>query len=133
MTQKIEHKYVREYMQQFHPTNLQWRNVRLGPLPNVPLAKIYTVALRFADALYIDTDGVHIVEAKLVNQLSGVAQLELYKKLFYDTPEFSQYYNKPVFLHLVVPRVEPEVQRMCQERGISYEVYKPSWYEPIRY
>jgi len=133
MVQKTEHHYINDYMQQFHPTNLQWRNVRLGPLPNVPLAKLYTITLRFVDAIYVDKDGVHLVEAKLVNQLSGIAQLELYKKLFLDTPEFSEYHNKPIFLHLVVPRAEPEVQRMCQERGIAYEVYKPSWYEGIRY
>lgn len=132
MTQQGEAKFVNDWLAQYHPTALQWKRIRLGPLPNVELAKMYEVTLRWVDAIFIENESVHLVEAKLVNQLAGIAQLELYAKLFRDTPEFSAYKNMPIVSHLVAPRTEPEVKRMCAEKGIIYEVYTPAWYTPYR-
>ena len=128
MAQQGEAKYINDWLLQFHPTSLQWKRVRLGRLPDKELARMYEVAQRWADAILVEDNTVHIVEAKLENQISGISQLELYLKLFKETPEFSAYIGYPVVLHLVSPFREAEVERMCRERGISYEVYTPAWY-----
>ena len=128
MVRQPEGKYVNEWLLQFHPSAPQWKKVRLGALPDKELARMYEVALRWADAIYIEDNTVFIVEAKLENQLAGVSQLELYAKLFKETPEFSAYASFPIQLRLIAPFREREVEAMCQERGIAYEVYTPAWF-----
>lgn len=128
MVQQYEAKYANEYLMVHYPNNLQWKRVRLGPLPNVELAKMYEVTLRWADAIIKENNDIIIAEMKLVNQLAGVSQLELYKQLFVKTPEFSDYWGNHIILRLVVPYLEQETKDMCEQKGIEYVLFTPNWY-----
>jgi len=110
-----------------HPTALQWRRVRLGPLPKKELATMYKVTLRWVDAIFVEGGKVHLVEAKLKPTPSAIGQLKLYKELFYQTPEFSEFHSYPVELILLTTRDDPDVRRLCELEGIKYIVYQPKW------
>lgn len=127
MGRQREAKFVTEWLMTQHPTALQWRRVRLGPLPKKDLASIYKVTLRWVDAIFVEGGKVHLVEAKLKPTPSAVGQLKLYKELFYQTPEFSEFHSYPVELILLTTRDDPDVRRLCELEGIKYIVYQPKW------
>jgi len=125
--QQSEAKYVNDFLATKFPTALQWKRVRLGPLPNVEQARLYQITLRWADAVIYDGKDVSIVEAKIANQVGGLAQLELYAKLFRETPEFSAYKGADVKLILVAPKFERDVDNLARSKNIQYVVFKPAW------
>ncbi len=106
-----------------HREDLQWRRVRLGPLPSKALARIYMTMLRWADAIVIKEGIVYIVEAKLRAGPGAIGQLELYKKLFYNTLEFTQYHNYPVQLLLLTSVLDLQIAELASEKEIIVEVY----------
>lgn len=106
-----------------HRTDLQWRRVRLGVLPTKALARMYMVLLRWADAIVIYDNLVNIVEAKLRPSPGAIGQLELYKKLFYQTPEFTAYRNWKVRLVLLTTLLDVAIAELCSEKGIVYEIW----------
>jgi len=127
MAQQKEARLVNEWLMLNHPNALQWRRVRLGPLPNKELARMYMVTLRWADAIYVEDGTVFIVEAKMRPDLGAISQLKAYKDLFYQTPEFTEFRNRPVELILLTTRRDPVLFDMCKREGIHYEVYAPAW------
>jgi len=129
VVQQREAKLVNEWLMTFHPNALQWRRVRLGPLPKKELASLYKVTLRWVDAIFKEGDKIYLVEAKLKPTPSAIGQLKLYKELFYQTPEFSEFHNLPVEMILLTTREDPHVKNLCIQEGINYVVYKPSWLE----
>lgn len=128
MVRQEEGKLVNEWLQQFYPNSLQWKKVRLGSLPDVALAKMYTSALRWADAIVVEDGKVLIIEAKLERQIAAISQLEIYSRLFRETPEFSAYRSYPIRQILVVPYIESDVKAMCAEKNIEYIVFTPVWF-----
>jgi hypothetical protein len=127
MAQQKEARLVNEWLQLEHPTALQWKRVRLGPLPDKELARMYQVTLRWADAIYVEDGTVTIVEAKMAPGLGAISQLKAYAELFRETPEFSQYSAAPVKLLYLCTRRDNVAERMCAAEGIEYAVYTPSW------
>jgi len=127
MVRQQEALYVNEYLRTFHPTALQWKRTRLGPLPQKELSQLYKVTLRYVDSIFLEDDVVHLLEAKLREQLRGIAQLELYRKLFRETPEFMELWDKKLKALLLVPNEKVEVKLMCAEKNIDYVVYHPDW------
>jgi len=112
----------------FHPYALQWRRVRLGPLPKKELASMYKVTLRWVDAIFIEHDTVYLVEAKLRNDMGAISQLKEYKRLFPQTPEFSAFKNYPVRCILLIPYPWPDLVKAAEEENIEVVVYKPKWF-----
>lgn len=112
-----------------HGTAPQWKRVRLGPLPNVEMARAYKVTQRWADAVFVDDDTIHIVEAKMYPDASAFGQLELYATLIRDTPEFSAYTNLPVKLIFLTTKKDNPLFEMATQKGIAYEIYNPEWVE----
>jgi len=127
MAQQKEARLVNEWMAIEHPNDLQWKRVRLGPLPDKQLARMYMITLRWADAIFIKDNTVNIVEAKLKPELGAISQLEAYRDLFPQTPEFTAYKTSPIHLIYLCTRKDPVVERMCEERGIEYVIYAPKW------
>ena len=82
-----------------HREDLQWRRVRLGPIPSKAMARMYMTMLRWADAVIVQDGIVYIVEAKLRPGPGAIGQLELYKKLFGNTLEFTNISKAYSFLH----------------------------------
>jgi len=114
-----------------HRDDLQWRRVRLGMVPTQEMARMYSVVLRWADAIYIHEGKVHIVEAKLKVSPGAIGQLEHYAELFRRTPEFSQYHSLPIQLVLLTPHLDMEMVELCSRKGIAYVHWIPEGYEYI--
>ena len=106
-----------------HKDSVQWRNVRLGPMPTKELAAAYKVLMRFADAIYLEDGTVYIVEAKVRPQPGAIGQLELYKQLFKETPEFSQYKLWPIKLVLLTSTVDLQIAEFASNKEIKIVVF----------
>ena len=106
-----------------HRTDVQWRRVRLGVLPTKELARAYTTILRWADAIVLKDGIVYIVEAKLRASPGAIGQLELYKKLFKNTLEFTAYKEWPIKLLLLCSMIDLNIVEMCSDKEIIYKVF----------
>ena len=125
MVQQKESVLLTRWLAEFHRTSIQWKRVRLGIPANPAEAKLYSVLMRWADAIFLEDGVVWIVESKLRPDLGTIGQLEGYKDLFYVTPEFSSYANWPVKLILLSPVLDAGIAQICAKKGITYEVYSP--------
>ena len=114
---------VNKWLWDFHKHSLQWRRIRLGVVPNKELAKMYSVTLRWCDALFIKDGYVNIVEAKLKPDLGAIGQLEGYRELFKVTPEFRDYWDWPVNLIYLSAKLDLVVLDLCKKKGIEFIVY----------
>jgi len=134
-----EAEYVVEYCTKFYPGEKVIYHARLGTFPpemkslateegELSLLRVY---LRWADAIVLMADQVHIVEAKLLPHLylKGITELELYIRLFKETPEFERWKHLPTYGVLVVPVEDPLVAQMCRARQMRFVVYKPSFWD----
>ena len=120
------------WLWQKHRFDIQWRRVRLGVLPTKELARIYMTLLRWVDAIVIHDAVVYIIEAKLRADPGALGQLELYKKLFLNTPEFEQYKLYPVQLVLLTSIVDLNMVELCTEKGVEYEVFSEEDVNKVR-
>jgi len=118
---------VNEWLMLKHPYALQWRRVRLGPLPKVEMARAFKVALRWIDAIVYEDGVVYLIEAKIKPKADAVGQLLMYKDLFYQTPEFSNLWDKPVKMVLLTTMDDPNVRKLCTNYNIEYEIFCPAW------
>lgn len=126
--QQSEAKLVNEWLLLNFPNSLQWKRVRLGPLPDKKLAKLYSVTLRWADAIAYKDGVVYLIEAKLKPTASALGQLLDYKVLFPDTPEFEDLKDKQIKLIFLTTRLDESLKRLYEEHNIKYEVYNPPWF-----
>ena len=110
------------------PTCLTWKRVRLGPLPDKTLGQLMKITLRWVDAVVFDGEKVHLIEAKLRSDLGAISQLKEYKRLFYETPEFSLLRDKPVELHLLIPYEWHDLIQAAKREGITVDIFKPAWF-----
>jgi len=132
MGQQREAKFVNEWLMMKFPSSLQWKRVRLGPLPDKKLGALMKITLRWADAIVFDGETVFIIEAKLRSDLGALAQLEEYRALFRETPEFSILKDKPVEMILLLPYGWADLVRAAAQRGIRVEIFMPAWlYESL--
>jgi len=79
--------------------------------------------LRWVDAIVISDGVVYIVEAKLRPMPGAIGQLELYRKLFLNTPEFDQYKDWPVKMILLTTMPDLNMIELCSEKDIAYEIF----------
>ena len=120
---RLESELVNKWLWEEHRNSLQWRRVRLGPLPTHEMARMYMVTLRFADAIYIEDGYVNIVEAKLKPTAGVVGQLFQYRDLFPQTHEFSAYKDFSIRLILLTPFLALDVVEFCSKHDIKYELW----------
>ncbi len=122
-----ENRLVAEWLEKTHPTALQWKRVRLGPIAPGKDPKYYGILRRFADIVFKDGSTIHIVEAKMRPKPDAIGQLLLYRDLFPMTPEFSEFKDMPLRLVFLTTIEDPVVKKMAAEMGIDYAVYGPPW------
>ncbi len=106
-----------------HRTDVQWRRVRLGVLPTKELARMYMTILRWVDAIYLDRGVVYIVEAKLRAEPGALGQLDLYEKLFKQTPEFTAYKEWHIQKVLLTAVMDLNMAELSSEKDVEYELY----------
>lgn len=116
-----------EWVKKFHPTALQWRRPRIGPIPRPEEAKWYKMVRRYPDIVFYEKGIVYIVEAKVRADPAAIAQLELYIKLFPDTPEFVEFKDKPIKLIFLTSCDDLYLRKLCKEKNIEYVFYQPEW------
>jgi len=122
-----EAKLVNDYLWAKYRDFPQWKRVRLGPLPNVELARFYKVALRWADAIVATDEEIVLIEGKMKPTPSAVGQLEMYADLFRRTPEFGKYKDMRIKLVLLTTRDDEELKKFCSRKSIDYIVFTPAW------
>lgn len=115
-----------------HQTSIQWRNVRLGPLPTKELARAYNVLMRFADAVYLEDGTVFIVEAKIRPGPGAIGQLELYLQLFKETPEFSAYKLWPIKLVLLTSILDLQMAEFASKKDIKLVIFNENDVNKVR-
>jgi hypothetical protein len=122
-----ESKFITEWLMLKFPTCLQWRRVRVGPLPLKELGEMMKITLRWVDAIVWDGQKVHLVEAKLKSDLGAIAQLKEYARLFRETPEFTMFRDAPIEMHLLLPYEWADLVAAAKREGITVDIYKPKW------
>lgn len=127
MAQQRETRLLNEWLWLYHRETPVWKNVPLGQYNVEEGAREYMSKAPRADAIYIEDDTINIVEAKVVDELKAIAELEMYKMLFRGTPAFTNYRDLPIELILLRARERPEVTQMCAEKGITCVTFTPSW------
>jgi hypothetical protein len=120
-----ESELVTKWLWEKHREDLQWRRVRLGVVPTKEMARMYSVILRWADAVFEHNGIIYIVEGKLRPQPGAIGQLELYREIFSQTLEFKQFWNYPVKLVLLCPVLDLNMAELCTKKDIIYEVWSP--------
>ena len=126
MAQQKESVLLTYWLAKFHRSSPQWKRVRLGIPANPAEAKLYSVLLRWADAVFLEDGIMWIVEAKIRPDLGTIGQLEGYKELLKVTPEFSAYENWPVKMILLSATLDLGIAELCSKKDIIYEVWKPA-------
>jgi len=126
-----------EYIRTFHWKARCLTRVRLGKYPSELLkyveageeVRLLTVWRRWADAIAIYPDRIILIECAIRPNVGKIAQLKLYKMLFYQTPEFEHLKNLPLELELVYAIEDPATVELCKEEGIRPVYFKPAWVE----
>lgn len=121
--QQSEARLVNRWLAKFHRTDPQWTRVRLGQVANKEEARMFSVILRWADAIFLSDGKIWIVEGKLRPNLGVFGQLEGYKELIKVTPEFSAYKNWAVEMILLSPVLDVNIAEIAKKKGIIYEVF----------
>jgi hypothetical protein len=96
-------------------------------LPAGVSERVYVVTQRYADAICLYSNRVEIWEAKLVNPLAAIVQLQLYERLFRKTPEFARYKDAKISLHLLTPIWDEDLNEICGQVGIEISMWEPDW------
>lgn len=130
MAQQVEARLVNEYLWEHYKDKPQWKRVRLGQVNDKEQAALYSVTLRWVDAVVLDGEQLILIEAKVKPDLGAMGQLEEYSKLIRLTPEFSQYSSFPHKLIIVTTRADLNMMKSSVERGIEYVIYAPDWVIP---
>ena len=123
--QQGEKVFLNAWLWKFHRANPQWKRVRLGPVPNPEQARLFSVLLRWADAVYLERGSLVIVEAKLKPNFGAIGQLLGYKMLIKATPEFENYVAWNVRMLLLTKYPDLAVTELASKFDIEHEVWNP--------
>ena len=118
-----ESELLNTWLWEKHRRKLQWRNVRLGPLPDKAISRMYLVTLRWTDAIVVDQDAILIIEAKLAPTPTAFGQLDLYAKLFRQTPEFSVFDQHKIQKVFLTTSHDMALVELASEKDIIYKVF----------
>jgi len=130
-----ESRLVAEWATQTYPNaHIRFR-VSLGSLTPALLADGLTAAelrmlghsRRWVDAMIVEPNAVHLVEAKIRMSPGALEQLELYRRLFPLTPELAHLHHITPTLHAVFAVEAPDLSAIARERGVLVHTYHPAW------
>jgi len=131
MVQQKEARLVNEWIMLNYPKALQWRRVRLGPLPLKQLSRAFKVTQRWVDLVFFWDNVLYVCEAKMKPNYGAIGQLEGYLDLIDKTPEFSFFLSYPKKGILLTTYEDPEIKRYAESKGIQYVVYAPDWVKEV--
>ena len=123
--QQGEKVFLNAWLWEFHRSNPTWKRVRLGPVPNPAQAKVFSVLLRWADAVFLEGGEIVIVEAKIRPNFGAIGQLLGYKMLIKATPEFDNYAAWNVRLILLSKFPDLAVTELASKFNIEHEIWNP--------
>ena len=127
-----ESKMAREYGVSRWMRNLKWYRHEVGPFDPNNVAYTYSQLRRWADLIVDDDDKIRIYEIKMRPDQRAVSQIDLYKQLFIQTPEFEYYWDKPVTGILLTTELDESIAIQCKRWDIEYEVFEPSFIAEYR-
>lgn len=132
MTQERERRLVNEWLRVAHREHIQKTRVRVGPAIDHPEAKALVVLMRWVDALVYDGNNVILVEAKLRPDAGAIGQLEHYRDLFIQTPDYKLWWDLPVKLVLLSALRSRDIEEICAKKGIEFVLFRPAWVDELR-
>jgi len=135
LRREIEPRWVSAYIKEHYPDEEVHLRCPLGSIPNqlkelygpAKAAKVYRPSRPEVDALVVLPGAILIIEAKIFKYMDGLAKLPVYKALVPKTPEFMAIQNRPVIMHLLIPKAIPWVVEAAPEMGVEVYTWAPDW------
>jgi len=127
MAQQREGRLLKEWIWEHHPDVPVHYNYPLGEHAEEKGFKEYMTLAPRCDALYVDDEVIFIVEAKIVDEHKGIAELLNYKRLVPKTTSLRQYIGLPIELILLRAREKPDVTEAAIDAGITPVLFRPKW------
>jgi hypothetical protein len=118
-----------EYGEKFYKEHPKWYRIEVGAIPGGKNEAIYARVRRYADLVIHLPDETLIIEFKMRAVPDVVAQLQNYKLLFPQTPQFKKYANLPIRLILVCSLIDEATKTFVENAGIEVIMYKGKNYE----
>ena len=122
-----ESRMLYEWVNKFHSRNLKWTRHEIGAYDPTDPAQLNGQLRRWADAIIDIDDTILLVEAKMRPDHKAISQIDLYRREFPKTPEFTYYADKPFRCMLLTTSLDRAVKELCDVWDIEYEVYVPSF------
>jgi len=122
-----ESRLINQWRREKYPTAPQWPRQRLGPIPGTTAERLYAGVRRWCDLILKLNNIMAIVEAKMRPDPAGIAELEVYGKLFPLTPEFSEFKDLPVQKIYLTTIYDETIAALCEEKLIKLEIFRPPW------
>lgn len=92
--------------------------------------RLVTVWKRWCDALVFLPRKTILIEAAILPTPADISILENYGFLFKRTPEYEDYWKKPLELLLLYSISDPVVVKMARDRKIKVDQFFPDWLTP---
>jgi len=132
---ELEERLVSEWVAATYPRARYRLRTRLGPLPELSedlkalgiSRNIYTVVRHWADCLIFLDDRTIIVEGKIKWKPEGLGQLITYRRMFYETPEYTDRWDLPVELVALYAYITTDNMELLKDFEITPVEYRPKW------
>jgi hypothetical protein len=132
MTQQLETRLVNEWLATQGLTMRPWKKARVGPLPDGPLARMYTVVQRYVDAIFVKDGTVYFLEAKLRPSAGDAGKLQYANRVFPETADFAELHGLPRKMIFLTTLEDPIMRKFYEDQGIEYVVYAPDWAKEVK-
>lgn len=127
MVQQRERRLLGEWMWEFHPDVRANYNYPLGAYAEPLGYRAYMSRAPRCDVLWIENGELTIVEAKLVDEFKGIAELMNYRRLVPKTTSLKEYWDMPINLILLRAREKEDVTDAAIESDIIPVLFRPQW------
>ena len=127
MAQQRERRLLGEWMYEYHPDVAAHYNYPLGAYAAEKGYRMYMSKAPRCDCLYVDDGILYIIEAKVVDEFKGIAELLNYKRLIPKTKSLQQYVGMPIELILLRAREKEDVTEAAIAENITPVLYRPEW------
>lgn len=127
-------------MASVHPRASHHIRVRVGRLPAQAAAAaaqglnplLYDGVRHWADAIATYPDRALVFEGKFKLRADALGQIIVNGDLFGITPEFKEWWNKPLERWVIYAFGDPETEEALSRRGIMQARYCPEWAREAR-
>lgn len=135
LRRNIEPRWVSWYIKEHYPDGEVRLRCPLGDVPDelkqlhgpAKALKVYRAWRPEVDALVILPDALLIIEAKIFKYMDGLSKLPIYKSLIRKTPELEVFKDKPIIMHLLIPKAIPWIIAAAPDLDVEVKVDAPDW------